>query len=247
MAKPASREELKEYCLRRLGKPVVDINVDDEQLEDRIDDALAYYRDYHYDGTEHVYLPVQVTAEMKTNKYISLEEDIISVIGVFALGDAYQTNNLFNVRYQFFLNDLFNITSSNITPYVMAMRHIETLQEVFSGKKPIRFNRHQDKVYVDMDWNQMVATGEYLILDCYKTVNPDTYTDVWSDKFLLKYTTQLFKRQWGENLKKFQGISLPGGLQFNGQQIYDEAVEEIRKLEENMINDNSLPVTDMIG
>jgi hypothetical protein len=247
MAIPTSREQLKQYCLRRLGSPVIDINVDDEQLEDRIDDALIYFRDFHYDGTEHIYLPIQVTAQMKQDKYVPLEEDIIGVVNVFPLGDAFSTNNLFNVRYQFFLNDLFNITSSSITPYVMAMRHIETLQEVFNGKKPLRFNRHQNKVYIDMDWKQVVADNEYIILECYKTVDPEVYTDVWGDKWLLRYTTALFKRQWGENLKKFQGIQLPGGLTFNGQQIFDEAQQEIVKLEDEMINTNSLPVADMTG
>lgn len=247
MARPTTREELKQYCLRRLGSPVIDINVDDEQLEDRIDDALQYYRDYHFDGTERYYLSVQVTAQDKTNKYITLPEDVVGIVDVFSMGSAFSTNNLFNVRYQFFLNDMYNITTQNITPYVMAMRHIETLQEVFSGKKPLRFNRHQDKVYIDMDWQNNIVDGEYIVLDVYRTIDPDVYTDMWSDIWLQRYATALFKRQWGENLKKFNGLQMPGGLTFNGQQIWDEATEEIKQIEAEMINSYSLPVSDMIG
>lgn len=247
MARPTTREELKQYCLRRLGAPVVDINVDDEQLEDRIDDALQYYRDYHFDGTERYYLAVQITAQDKVNKYLTLPEDVVGVTDVFSMGAAYTTNNLFNIRYQFFLNDMYNITTQNITPYVMAMRHIETMQEMFSGKKPLRFNRHMNKVYIDMAWNDNVADGEYVVLDVYRTINPEVYTDVWSDLWLQRYTTALFKRQWGENLKKFQGLQMPGGITFNGQQIWDEATQEIKDLESEMINSYSLPVSDMIG
>jgi hypothetical protein len=246
MAIPTSRDQLKEHCLRRLGKPVVDINVDEEQVQDRIDEALLYYRDYHFDGTERVLLKHQITAADKTNKYITLDDSYIGVVGVFDVGDSTQTSNLFNVRYQIHLNDLFDFSSTTYVPYVTAMRHVAQLEEIFVGKQPIRFNRHTNKLHIDMSWND-VTTGNYIIVDCYKITDPGTYTDVWSDRWLMQYTTSLIKRQWGENLKKFEGLQMPGGLTFNGQKIWEEATEEIRRLEDEMISSYSLPVSDMTG
>jgi len=243
----ASRQAFKDYVLRRLGAPVIDVNVDDEQVEDRIDDALLKFRDYHYDGTEHLYYPHQLTSTDITNKYITLPENIIGVTRIFDVSDSYGAMNLFNIRYQLHLNELFNITSVAITPYVMAMRHIEFLEEVFVGKKPVRFNRHMDKLYVDMKWDEDVQAGKYIIIDCYRTVDPETYPDVWDDPWLKDYATALVKRQWGENLKKFEGMNLPGGITFNGQKIWEEANLKVEELEQKVINDYSLPVTDMIG
>ena len=242
-----SRQAFKDYVLRRLGSPVIDVNVDDEQVEDRIDDALLKFRDYHYDGTEHLYYPHQLTSTDITNKYITLPENIIGVTRIFDVSDSYGAMNLFNIRYQLHLNELFNITSVAITPYVMAMRHIEFLEEVFVGKKPVRFNRHMDKLYVDMKWDEDVQAGKYIIIDCYRTVDPETYPDVWDDPWLKDYATALVKRQWGENLKKFEGMNLPGGITFNGQKIWEEANLKVEELEQKVINDYSLPVTDMIG
>jgi hypothetical protein len=243
----ASRQAFKDYVLRRLGAPVIDVNVDDEQVEDRIDDALLKFRDYHYDGTEHLYYPHQLTSTDITNKYVTLPENIIGVTRIFDVSDSYGAMNLFNIRYQLHLNELFNITSVAITPYVMAMRHIEFLEEVFVGKKPVRFNRHMDKLYVDMKWDEDVQAGKYIIIDCYRTVDPETYPDVWDDPWLKDYATALVKRQWGENLKKFEGMNLPGGITFNGQKIWEEANQKVEELEQKVINDYSLPVTDMIG
>lgn len=247
MAATATRKQFKEYILRRLGAPVIDINVDDEQVEDRIDDALARFRDYHYDGTVHIYLPYQVTQTDIDNRYVTLPENIVGVTRIFDVNDSYGAMNLFNIRYQLHLNELFNISSVSVTPYVVAMRHIEFLEEVFVGKKPIRFNRHMDRLYVDMNWKDDIYPGQYIIIDCYQAVDPETFTDVWDDMWLKKYATALVKRQWGENLKKFEGMNLPGGLTFNGQKIWEEAQAECDELEKSVINDYSLPVTDMIG
>jgi hypothetical protein len=247
MAATATRKQFKEYILRRLGAPVIDINVDDEQVEDRIDDALARFRDYHYDGTVHIYLPYQVTQTDIDNRYVTLPENIVGVTRIFDVNDSYGAMNLFNIRYQLHLNELFNISSVSVTPYVVAMRHIEFLEEVFVGKKPIRFNRHMDRLYVDMNWKDDIYPGQYIIIDCYQGVDPETFTDVWDDMWLKKYATALVKRQWGENLKKFEGMNLPGGLTFNGQKIWEEAQAECDELEKSVINDYSLPVTDMIG
>ena len=247
MANPTTRNELKQYCLRRLGYPVVEINVDDDQLEDRIDDALAYYRDYHYDGAEKVYLKHQITSSDKSNEYISIPSTVLSVTRVFDIGDSINSSNLFNIRYQIHLNDLYDFSSSTYVPYVNAMRHVEMLEELFVGKKPIRFNRHMDRLFIDMDWANDVLVGEYIIIECYRQLDPDTYTSVWGDWWLRQYTTALFKRQWGENMKKFEGMQLPGGVTFNGQTIWSEAVEEIQRLEEQVSSSFALPPMDMIG
>ena len=247
MAKPTTRDDFKEYCLRKLGKPVIEINVDDDQVEDRVDEALAYYHDYHFDGTEKVYLAHSVTEEDKTNKYISIPEAVIGIINIFDVGDSYSTNNLFNIRYQIALNDLFAFNYGPFAPYYMALQNVALAEELFVGRQSLRYNRHVNKLYIDMDWQAKVVTGEYIIIEGYQKVDPDTYSDVWSDRWLQRYATALIKKQWGDNLKKFEGLQMPGGLTFNGQKIWDEATDELTKLEEEMISSYSLPVTDMIG
>ena len=243
----SSRQQFKEYILRRLGSPVIDINVDDEQIEDRIDDALLKVRDYHFDGMQHVYYPHQVTLNDINNEYITLPDDFVGVTRVFDINDSFGAMNMFNIRYQLHLNELFNISSVSVTPYVIAMRHIEFLEEVFVGKKPIRYNRNTDKLYIDMAWKDDVQVGQFILIDGYREVNPEENPDVWDEPWLRQYATQLVKRQWGEHLKLYEGMNLPGGITFNGQKIWDEANEEITKLEDQVINDYSLPVTDMIG
>jgi hypothetical protein len=246
MAVPASRSQFKEYCLRTLGKPVLEINVDDDQVEDRIDQALRYFWDYHFDGSEKLYYKHQVTAQDKINRYITMPENIIGVVNIFSIGDALNTNNMFNIRYQIALNDLYTLTSVSMVPYFLALQHIQMLEQLLVGQQPLRYNRHMNKLNIDMDWNKL-DDNDFLIIEAYEIVNPDTYTDAWGDRWLLQYTTALIKKQWGTNLKKFEGMTLPGGIKFNGQQIYNEADEEIKILEKEMISSYSLPVTDMIG
>lgn len=246
MATPSSRSDFKENCLRRLGKPVIEINVDDDQVEDRIDEALRFYWDYHFDGTEKIYYKYQVTQTDKDNKYITIPENIIGVVNIFDIGSALGTNNLFNIRYQIALNDLYTLTSVSMVPYVMAMTHIQNLEQLLVGRQPIRYNRHTNKLYIDMDWNR-VNVGEFLIVEAYEVVDPTTYTDAWADRWLLRYAACLIKQQWGTNLKKFDGMKMPGGLTFNGQQIYNEATQERKELEQEMIYTYSLPATDFIG
>ena len=246
MAVPASRSQFKEYCLRTLGKPVLEINVDDDQVEDRVDQALRYFWDYHFDGSEKLYYKHQVTAQDKINRYITMPENIIGVVNIFSIGDALNTNNMFNIRYQIALNDLYTLTSVSMVPYFLALQHIQMLEQLLVGQQPLRYNRHMNKLNIDMDWNKL-DDNDFLIIEAYEIVNPDTYTDAWGDRWLLQYTTALIKKQWGTNLKKFEGMTLPGGIKFNGQQIYNEADEEIKTLEKEMISSYSLPVTDMIG
>ena len=246
MALPNSRATFKDNCLRRLGAPVIEINASDEQIDDRIDEALSYYADYHFDGTEKQYYKHQITNQNKTDGYITLPDNIIGVVNLFPIGEGLNTNNLFNIRYQIALNDLYTLTNVSLVPYYMAMQHISTLEEILVGQQPIRYNRHRNRLHIDVDWNK-VNVDEYVIVEAYQVVDPDTFTEVWKDRWLLQYCTALIKRQWGTNLKKFTGMMMPGGIQFNGQQIYDEAIEEIRLLEQDMITSYSLPISDLVG
>lgn len=246
MAIPTSRATFKEYCLRSLGKPVIEINVDDDQVDDRIDEALKYYWDYHFDGSEKLYFKYQVTDQTKIDRYVPMPENVIGVVNLFPIGQALNTNNLFNIRYQIALNDLYTLTSVSMVPYYMALQHVQFLEQMLVGQQPIRYNRHMNRLYVDMDWN-IISAGDYIVAEAYQIVDPDVYTDAWADRWLLRYATCLIKLQWGNNLKKFQGMQLPGGIQFNGQKIYEEALQERMDLEREMITSYSLPVTDMIG
>jgi len=246
MAIPSSRQEFKDYVLRSLGRPVIEINVDDDQVEDRIDQALKYYGDYHFDATERTYYKHQVTDADKVNKYITLPENVIGAVRIFSIGDPMVTNNLFDIRYQIALNDLYTLTSVSMIPYYMMFQHIQLLEQMLVGQQPIRYNRHTDKLYVDMDWNKVTA-GNYLIVEAYQVLDPDTYTDAWGDRWLSRYATALIKKQWGSNLTKFSGLTLPGGVQFNGDKIYNDAVNEIEAMEKDMATSYSLPSFDMIG
>jgi hypothetical protein len=246
MAVPVSRNEFKEYCLRALGKPVIEINVDDDQVEDRIDQALSYYWDYHFDGSEKVYYKKAINATDVANKYITLPENIIGAVNIFPIGQALNTNNLFNVRYQIALNDLYTLTSVSMVPYYMSIQGIQFLEQLLVGQQPLRYNRHTNKLYIDMDWNIM-NIDDFIIVEAYQVLDPVVYTNAWSDRWLAQYTQTLIKQQWGNNLKKFDGMKMPGGLTFNGQRIYEEATTDRAMLEKEMITSYSLPVTDMIG
>ena len=247
MAVPTTRAEFTEYCLRKLGKPVIEINVDEDQVSDRIDEALRYYWDYHFDGAEKIYYKHAITSNDKTNKYITMPENIIGVVNLFSIADpSIRSDDLFNIRYQIALNDLYTLTSVSMVPYFMVMEHLALISEMLVGKQPIRYNKNMNKLYCDMDWGRL-NEGEYLLVEAYQVVDPDVYPDVWKDRWMMQYATALVKRQWGSNLTKFTGMQLPGGLTFNGQKIYDDAVAEIEELEKNMITSYSLPVMDMVG
>ena len=246
MAVPSSRSAFKELCLRRLGKPVIEINVDDDQVEDRIDQALAYYQDYHFDGVEKTFLKHVVTQTDIDNQYIDIPNTTIGVINIFDIGDATSTNNLFNIRYQIALNDLYDLSRYDLVPFYMNFMNIRFIEEMLVGKQPLRYNRHQNRLHIDMDWGK-VTVGDYIIAEVYKKLDPDTYTDVWGDRWLQRYVTCLFKIQWGSNLTKFVGMQLPGGVQFNGEQILQQGLDEKQRLEEEMISSYSLPVHDMTG
>ena len=268
MANPASRENLKQYALRALGKPVIEINVDDDQLEDRIDEALQYFAQYHYDGIVRTYLKYQYTAADKArilgttsetatknsvttswkedNSYIVVPESIISVINIFPFSDKGNLN-LFDVRYQLRLNDLYDFSSTSIINYDVVLRHLDFLDHVLVGEKPMRFNQHQNRLYIDMDWGEDLKVDEYLVIEAYRKLDPETYTDVYNDIFLKRYVTALFKKQWGANLSKFGGVQMVGGVTLNGVEIYQQAMQDIEKLEDEIRKSFELNPAMMIG
>ena len=237
MAKPTNKNSLKDYCLRNLGFPVIDINVDDDQLDDRMDDALQKFRDYHYDGTEKMYLAHKVSNADILNKYITVCDNIIGVSRVFPLSGTTQSSssasdfNMFDINYQLRLNDFYNLTSSSYTYYVIAREHLSMLDMIVTGEIPYSFNKKTRRLYLWQDWDGKLDVGNYIVFEAHRVVDQDTYESVFNDSWLKAYTTALFKEQWGNNLKKYGNYTLPGGLVVNGQQIYDEAVVEIEKLE----------------
>jgi hypothetical protein len=212
MASVTSREELKDYCLRRLGAPVIEINVDDDQVEDRIDDAFQFYREYHFDAVEKVYLKHQMTAEDITNQYITVPDLVVGVERILPFSNRSDGTNIFSIRYQILLNDLYSLMSTNLIYYYQVKQELELINQILVGTKPIRFNRHMNRLYVDMSWPEDADVGSWIIVECWRILDPDTYRDVYNDMFLKRYCTALIKRQWGENLKKFQGVQLPGGV-----------------------------------
>ena len=271
MATPTSKATLKTYCKRALGFGVIDINVSDDQVDDRVDEALQYFSQYHYDGVERMYLKYQITQDdidrsvtntttTATDKldssitasfsegknFIPIPDSVLSVIQIFPFSNA-QTNSMFDIRYQLRLNDLYDFSSTSIIHYEMTMKQLDMLEHVLVGEVPIRFNQHQNRLYLDMDWEEITA-DEYLIIECYRKVDPDTYTDIYDDMYLKRYATALIKRQWGANLSKFNGVATLGGVTMNGADIYSQSIEEINKLEEEIKEGAfSTPINYMIG
>jgi len=243
---PASRTELKEYCLRALGKPVVQINVEDDQLEDRLEEGLQMFQEFHVDSTIKTYLKHEITQTDIDNEYITLTESVIGVIGVFPL-DSGSTKNMFDVRYQLYLNDIYDLTKTSIISYYQVQQHLGLLQEIFSGKPGMRFSRHQDRLYVDVDWSREFGVGRFLVAEVMQIVDPTTYTDIFNDMWLKKYTTELFRQQWGVNLIKYQGVQLPGGVTLDGGKILDEAKTNIEKLLEDLESKYQFPVDFAVG
>ena len=277
MSKPNSRATLKDYCLRKLGYPVLEINVDDDQIDDLTDDAIQYFQERHFDGIERVFLKHKLTAAdittakttnhttsattgisngitssgnadsfLETNNYLKLPDHVIGVEKVFKMDQNTISSGLFNIKYQIFLNDLYYYGALDLMNYAMTKTYLEDLSRLITPDTQIRFNKKQHNLYMDIDWNQ-ISADTFLILDCYRLVDPGTATDVYNDFWLKRYLTALIKKQWGQNLIKFQGVMLPGGIQLNGRQIYDDAVKEIEEIEYSLKTEYELPPLDLIG
>ena len=272
MATPTTKATLKSYCLRNLGYGVIDINVSDDQADDRLDEALQYFSQYHYDGVERMYLKHLITtadvararsdtSETATDtgdnsvtatwkegdNWIPIPSSVLSDVQVFPFAES-ATNNMFDIRYQLRLNDLYDLSTTSIIHYDMTMKHLDYLQHILVGETPIRFNEHKNRLYLDMDWdNDIVADVDYIVIECWRKLDPTTYTDIYDDMFLKRYTTTLLKRQWGSNLSKFGGVAMLGGVTMNGETIYTQAIEEQLRLEEQIQLAYELPPMHMIG
>jgi hypothetical protein len=244
MATITDRAAFKSYCLKRLGFPVIDINVDDDQIEDRIDDALQYWHDYHFDGLQKVYYIKRIDQTDIDNRYLNLADaqdhannalEITGVTRIFPIQDSQSSINMFDLRYQLRLNELYDFTSASYINYTLTQQHLRSLELMFTGEVPIRFNRHMQRLMIDWAWGQSQApVGTTVVAECYALLDPNTYGQVWNDRWLKEYATALIKKQWGSNLKKFGGIQLPGGVVLNGDKIYEEAEEEKKTLEADM-------------
>ena len=252
MAKIDTREEFKQYCLRRLGAPVIEINVDDDQIDDRIDDALQYFTDYHFDGMQKVYYIKKTQQSDIDQKYLDLggsmdaqgnPMEIIGVTRIFPVSDSQSTVNMFDLRYQLRLNELYDFTSASYINYTLTQNHLRSLEIMFTGEVPIRFQRHMQRLYIDWAWGASEApVGTVVIAECYAAINPDVYHRVYDDRWLKEYATALIKRTWGANMSKFEGLQLPGGVTLNGSKMYDEALTEIERLEREMETNYGAPL-----
>tara|TARA_B100000427_G_scaffold328695_1_gene342453 strand:+ start:6781 stop:7611 length:831 start_codon:yes stop_codon:yes gene_type:complete len=276
MTKPNSRSTLKDYCLRKLGYPVLEINVDDDQIDDLLDDGIQYFQERHFDGIERVYLKHKlreaditkakstettssastgisngihsdgnVNSFIETNNYLKLPDHVIGVEKVFKMDASTISSGLFNIKYQLFLNDLYYYGALDLMNYAMTKTYLEDLSRLITPDTQIRFNKKQHNLYLDVDWAEMTET--WIIMDCYRLVDPGTATDIYNDWWLKRYVTALIKKQWGQNLIKFQGVMLPGGIQLNGRQIYDDAVKELEQIEYELKTEYELPPMDLIG
>jgi hypothetical protein len=247
MSIPSTREQFKDWCLRELGFPVIEINVDDDQVEDRIDQALQYYQQFHFDGVERWYLTHEITSTDMTNKYITIPDSIIGVNRIFPIGSTNASVNMFDLRYQLRLHELYDFTSTSYVQYALTQQHIRTLDLLFSGETPVRFNRHTNKLYIDQNWISGVTPGEWIVIESFIIIDPNTYTKVYNDLMLKRLATAYIKKQWGNNMKKFGGMQLPGGITMNGQQIYTEAMDEIKELEQLIRDTYEEPPMFLVG
>jgi len=278
MSIPSSRQGLIDYCLRRLGYPVLEINVDDDQISDLVDDAIQYFQERHYDGAERMYLKYQLTQDdidrgsakipgvgivtttgtstisgVSTNfnfyensNYIKVPDHILGINNIFRFDTSTISGSMFSIKYQLFLNDLYQFNSIELLQYSMVKRYLEDIDFLLSPEKQVRFNKKQGKLYLDIDWSAQ-SIDTFLIIDCIRALDPTDFSKVYNDWWLKKYLTSLIKKQWGQNMIKFQGVQLPGGITLNGRQLYEDAINEIEKLEEELHNDYELPPMDMIG
>ena len=281
MAKPSTRQGLIDYCLRRLGAPVLEINVDDDQIDDLVDDALQYFQERHFDGVERMYLKYKFTQEdiergkakntngvgivttsatstsisgygtttsnfYENSNFIQVPDSVIGIEKIFKFDTSSISGGMFSIKYQLFLNDLYYFNSVQLLQYAMAKTYLEDIDFLLTTDKQIRYNKRQDRLYLDIDWAAQTA-GDFIVIDCYRILDPNTFTNVYNDSFLKRYLTALIKRQWGQNLIKFRGVKLPGGIELNGRELYEDAEREIEAIRQRMSMDYELPPYDFIG
>lgn len=242
-----NRDELKQYALRALGAPLVDIDITNEQMDDRIDEALDFFREYYFDGTEKMLLKHQITATDITNKYITIPDHVWGITRIFPLANSSATEpNIFDLQYQLRMNDLRDLTSTSLVYYSQVMSHLALIDWLLTKGKQIRFNRNTNKLFIDMNWDTSVVEGTWLIIEGYSALDPNEHTKFWNNRVFKEYVIALFKKQWAAPLKKYQNIALPGGITVNGQELYDEAVNDIKEIENDIIQ-NSAPCEFFLG
>ena len=282
MAKPASRTQLIDYCLRKLGAPVLEINLDDDQIDDLVDDAIQLFNERHFDGVERMYLKHKLTQEeidrgtakntdgvgivtttatatsvpgigttitsdwYETSNFLQVPDSVVGIEKIFKFDSSTISGGMFSIKYQLFLNDLYQFNSINLLQYSMTKSYLEDIDFLLTTDKQVRFNKRQDRLYIDIDWG-VESVDNWLVLDCYRALDPTSFTQVYNDPFLKLYLTALMKRQWGQNLIKFRGVKLPGGIELNGREIYDDAEKEIEALRQRMSSEYELPPYDFIG
>jgi hypothetical protein len=275
MAKPSTRQELIDYCLRRLGAPVLEINVDDDQIDDLVDDALQYFNERHFDGVERMYLKYRITQDdidrgrakntsgvgivtttgtsgigtfnfYETSNYIQVPDSVTGIEKVFKFDTSSISGGMFSIKYQLFLNDLYYFNSVELLQYAMVKSYLEDIDFLLTTDKQIRFNKRQNRMYLDIDWGSQ-SVDTFIVIDCYRALDPNSFSKVYNDSFLKKYLTSLIKKQWGQNLIKFRGVKLPGGVELNGRQIYEDGQRELDAIIDKMSSTYELPPLDMIG
>lgn len=236
---PSTRAELKSYALRRLGYPVIQINCADEQLEDAIDDSLRLYSDFHADGQERHFLVHQITQDTLDNMYFDVPNDILQVTKVFTINQSSSVDLVFNVDYQIIAQTILNlypgcgssaVYSMGLSDWAQTKSYLETLSQAINGTTQFRYNRNTNRIHLDTNPTLLVL-GNFICVDVSKAIDPETYGRVYSDPWLGKYVASQIKLRWGENMSKFSGVRLPGGVAMNGQQIKNEAKQEIQDLE----------------
>jgi hypothetical protein len=279
MAKPSTRQGLIDYCLRQLGAPVLEINVDDDQIDDLVDDALQYFTERHFDGVEKMYLKYKITqgdidrgratgtsgvgivtttgtsnivgtattfSFYETSNYIQVPDSVIGVEKIFKFDTSSISGGMFSIKYQLFLNDLYYFNSVELLQYSMTKAYLETIDFLLTTDKQIRFNKRQDRLYLDIDWGSQ-SVDTFIVIECYRALDPTSFTQVFNDSFIKKYLTALIKRQWGQNLSKFKGVKLPGGIELNGGEIFQQAEQELSDIKSRMSMEYELPPLDFIG
>ena len=279
MAKPSTRQGLIDYCLRQLGAPVLEINVDDDQIDDLVDDAIQYFNERHFDGVEKMYLKYKITQDdvdrgtakgttgtgivnttatdtsvspnrtfnfYETANYIQVPDSVIGIEKIFKFDTSSISGGMFSIKYQLFLNDLYYFNSVELLQYAMTKSYLEDIDFLLTTDKQIRFNKRQDRLYLDIDWGSQPA-GEFIIIECYRALDPASFTQIYNDSWMKMYLTALIKRQWGRNLSKFRGVKLPGGIELNGGEILQQAESEIADIKSRMMSEYELPPLDFIG
>ena len=280
MAKPTTRQELIDYCLRKLGAPVLEINLDDDQIDDLVDDALQYFNERHFDGVERMYLKYKITQAdidrgrgvgvngvgivtttgsanisgigttsfnfYETSNFIQVPDSVIGIEKVFKFDTSSISGGMFSIKYQLFLNDLYYFNSVELLQFAMVKSYLEDIDFLLTTDKQIRFNKRQNRMYLDIDWASQTV-GNFFVIDCYRALDPSSFTKVYNDSFMKRYLTALMKRQWGQNLIKFRGVKLPGGIELNGRELYEDAEKELDDIKQRMTMEYELPPYDFIG